>query len=202
MSWVTCCRTCRGQSARCSKCVRTEAEVKSFLGLVTFSSRYIPDFSTVSEPLRRLLKTNEPFVWGEEQQESFDKLKSLLADADTLGYYDMNAKTQVITDASPVGLGAVLVQEQGEEYRVICYASRSLTDVERRYSQTEIALPGPVRGCIPICMGFSLSYLLTVSLRIHLLSQIKALCANRTLGLAYAALHIYCTVDTRKQQYR
>ena len=115
----------------------TEVEVKSFLGLVTYSSRYIPDFSTVSEPLRRLLKSNEPFIWGDEQQESFDKLKSLLADADTLGYYDMNAKTQVITDASPVGLGAVLVQEQGGEYRVICYASRSLTDVERRYSQTE-----------------------------------------------------------------
>ena len=55
----------------------TAAEVKSFLGLVTYSSRYLPDFSTVSEPLRRLLKTNEPFVWGEEQQISFDTLKSL-----------------------------------------------------------------------------------------------------------------------------
>ena len=49
----------------------------------------------------------------------------------------MSAKTQVITDASPVGLGAVLVQEQNGENRVICYASRSLTDVERRFSQTE-----------------------------------------------------------------
>ena len=75
--------------------------MRSFLGLVTYSSGYIPDFSTVSEPLRRLLKTNEPFIWGDEQQESFDKLKNFLADADTLGYYDMNAKTQVITDASP-----------------------------------------------------------------------------------------------------
>ncbi|MCG8032064.1 MAG: RNA-directed DNA polymerase, partial [Candidatus Thiodiazotropha taylori] len=113
------------------------AEVKSFLGLVTYSSRYIPNFSTVSEPLRRLLKQNEPFIWGEEQRASFDKLKRLLANADTLGYYDVNAKTQVITDASPVGLGAVLVQEQEGGYRVICYASRSLTDIERRYSQTE-----------------------------------------------------------------
>ena len=49
----------------------------------------------------------------------------------------MNAKTQVITVASAVKLGAVFVQEQVGEYRVICYASRSLTDVERRYSQTE-----------------------------------------------------------------
>ncbi|MCG8113536.1 MAG: RNase H-like domain-containing protein, partial [Candidatus Thiodiazotropha taylori] len=95
------------------------------------------NFSTVAEPLRRLLKQNEQFIWGEEQRASFDKLKRLLASADTLGYYDVNAKTQVITDASPVGLGALLVQEQEGEYRVICYASRSLTDIERRYSQTE-----------------------------------------------------------------
>ena len=43
----------------------------------------------------------------------------------------------MIADASPVGLGAMLVQEQGEELRVISYASRSLSDTERRYSQTE-----------------------------------------------------------------
>ena len=55
----------------------------------------------------------------------------------TQGYYDKNAETQVIADASPVGLGAVLTQKQGEDYRVICYASRSLTDTEKRYSQTE-----------------------------------------------------------------
>ena len=115
----------------------TVSEVKSFLGLVTFSSRYIPDFSTVSEPLRRLTKCNQPFVWGPEQKQAFEKLKNLVSQADTLGYYDINASTQVIADASPVGLGAVLVQKQNDEYRVISYASRSLSDVERRYSQTE-----------------------------------------------------------------
>ena len=49
----------------------------------------------------------------------------------------MNAKTQVIADACPVGLGAVLVQIQGEDYKISCYASRLLSDIERRYSQTE-----------------------------------------------------------------
>lgn len=57
------------------------AEVKSFLGLVMYKSRYIPNFSTVSEPLRRLLKQNELFIWGEEQRASFDKLKRLLANS-------------------------------------------------------------------------------------------------------------------------
>ena len=115
----------------------TVSELKSFLGLVTFSSRYIPDFSTMSEPLRKLLREKEPFVWGPAQQGAFDQLKTLLSQADTLGYYDINAPTQVIADALPVGLGAVLIQKQKGEYRVISYASRSLSDVECRYSQTE-----------------------------------------------------------------
>ena len=54
-----------------------------------------------------------------------------------LAYFDKDAHTRVIADASPVGLGAVLVQDKNGESRVVCYASRSLSSVERRYSQTE-----------------------------------------------------------------
>ena len=60
-----------------------------------------------------------------------------MTDKKTLGYYNPNNKTRVIADASPVGLGAVLVQLDGEEYRIISYASKSLSDTERRYAQTE-----------------------------------------------------------------
>ena len=116
---------------------KNAAEVRSFLGLVNFTARYIPDLATVSAPLRQLTKNGEPFVWRLEQQQSFDELKKRLSSAETLGYFDKNAPTKVIADASPVGLGAVLVQQQGEELRVISYASRSLSDTERRYSQTE-----------------------------------------------------------------
>ena len=61
-----------------------------------------------------------------KQQQSFDELKKRLSSAETLAYFDKNAPAKVIADASHVGLGAVLVQEQGEELRVISYASRSL----------------------------------------------------------------------------
>ena len=53
----------------------------------------------------------------------------------------------MIADASPVGLGAVLVQKQNNEYKVICYASQSLTAIERKYSQTEREALGLVWAC-------------------------------------------------------
>ena len=70
-----------------------------------------------------------------------------MAQTTTLGYFDSDAKTRVITDASPVGLGAALVQEQNGVKRVICYASHSLTEVEKRYSQTEKEALGIVWAC-------------------------------------------------------
>ena len=70
-----------------------------------------------------------------------------MAKTETLDYFDSVSKPRVITDASPVGLGAILVQELNGEERVICYASRSLTDVEKRYSQTEKEALGIVWAC-------------------------------------------------------
>ena len=113
------------------------SEVRSFLGLLNYSGRFIPDLATLSEPLRRLTKKDVEFQWGPEQAEAIQKLKNELARAEILGYYDKDAETRVISDASPVGLGAILAQKQQGEFRVIMYASRSLTEVERRYSQTE-----------------------------------------------------------------
>lgn len=113
------------------------SEVRSFLGLVNYCARFIPNFATLTEPLRRLTKKNQPFIFGPEQKTSFKSLKEALGNAKTLGYYDVKAKTQIITDASPVGIAGILVQIQDEGPRVISYASRSLSDVEKRYSQTE-----------------------------------------------------------------
>ena len=76
-------------------------------------------------------------MFGGEQKKAFQELKERLACAETLGYFEKHAPTQVIADASPVGLGAVLTQKQKNGPRVICYASRGLTDTERRYSQTK-----------------------------------------------------------------
>ena len=61
-----------------------------------------------------------------------------LLSTSTLAHFKPEAKTEVITDASPVGLGAVSVQKQeNSHYLPVCYANRALTDVEKRYSQIE-----------------------------------------------------------------
>lgn len=116
---------------------KNAAEVRSFLGLVGFSSRFIPQFATLSEPLRRLTRKENTFTFGSEQKQAFQTLKTELARAGILAYFDKEAPTKIIADASPVGLGAVLVQKQNGEEVPVCYVSRSLTDCERRYSQTE-----------------------------------------------------------------
>ena len=126
---------------------QSASEVKNFLGLVNFNARFIPDLATITGPLRRLMKKGVPFVFGPEQQESFRELKKRLAQAETLGYFNRNAKTNIVCDASPVGLGAILLQECNGEKRVICYASRGLSDVERRYLQTEREALGVVWAC-------------------------------------------------------
>ncbi|XP_015747522.1 PREDICTED: uncharacterized protein K02A2.6-like [Acropora digitifera] len=123
-------------------------EVRSFLGLVNFSARFIRNLASIAEPLHRLTRRETPFVWGTEQQPAFDTLKSSLANAETLAYFKRNAeKTKLITDASPVGLGAVLTQVQGGCEWVVAYASRSLTDVERKLvlRGTRLLIPHKLR---------------------------------------------------------
>lgn len=121
----------------------TIAELQSFLGLVNFVGKWIPHLSTTTEPLKELLRQkagrNSDITdsWNDIRQAAFNKLKASLADIPRLGYYNPNDKTTVIADASPVGLGAVLVQTNNEGSRIIAYGNKTLTDCERRYCQTE-----------------------------------------------------------------
>lgn len=104
-------------------------ELRSFLGLVTYVGRFLPNLSTVSSPLRELTHKEIPFKWQPIHDKAFKDLKSMIADIKTLAYFDNALRTRVIADASPVGLGAVLLQfEQASNDtnpRIICYASKS-----------------------------------------------------------------------------
>jgi hypothetical protein len=124
------------------------AEVRSFLGLVGYMGRYIPDPATREEPLRRLTRSKEPWSWGSEQEVAFQDLKDALTSDTTMAYYSRDRETRVVVDVSPVGLGAILLQKQDDgNFKPVQYASRSLTDTERRYSQTEKEALAVVWSC-------------------------------------------------------
>ena len=109
------------------------SQVRSFLKLANYNARFIPYFATVAEPMRRLTKKGVHFEFEEEQKDAFNELKGRLSSAETLGYFDEDAQTLIIADASQVGLVAILIQEQQGRKRVISYESKSLSAVERCY---------------------------------------------------------------------
>jgi hypothetical protein len=87
------------------------------------------------------------WAWGKPQQLAFNELKNSLTSDCVMAHYNPEAETELRVDASPVGLGAILMQSDGQETRPVAYASRILTDVERRYSQTEREALAVVWGC-------------------------------------------------------
>lgn len=117
---------------------RTVSELKSFLGLASFVSTFIPRFADMTEPLWRVTGKNA-FTWNSEQAAAFEEVKEAIASCTTSqGYFSLDDKTFLYSDASPHALGAVLVQQdEGGKHRIISFASKSLTQTERRYAQTQ-----------------------------------------------------------------
>ena len=113
-------------------------ELKRFLGLCSFLSKFLPHFATIARPLNDLLSSNAEWVWGHPQQAAFQDLKNALTSAPCLALYNSNRKTIISADASSFGLGAVLlqVQEDGSK-RPVAYASRTLNPAEAKWAQIE-----------------------------------------------------------------
>ncbi|CAF1635278.1 unnamed protein product, partial [Didymodactylos carnosus] len=112
------------------------------------------NYSTIAEPLQELTRGNglKPFVWTVACQKSFDELKNLLISAPIVSYPRFDLPFILQSDASDYGLGAVLAQQiKGEDgierEHVIGYASRTLSDVERRYSIPERECLAVVWAC-------------------------------------------------------
>ena len=113
--------------------------VRSFLGMATYCAKFIPNFSDVTKPLRELTKKNAHFTWGDQQVQAFQKVKDLLTSDTVMAYFDNHKKTELVTDASPYGLSAILSQHtvRQDDRRIVAFVSRSLSPVEQKYSQTE-----------------------------------------------------------------
>uniref|UniRef100_A0A8C2FFT4 Gypsy retrotransposon integrase-like protein 1 n=2 Tax=Cyprinus carpio TaxID=7962 RepID=A0A8C2FFT4_CYPCA len=114
------------------------SELKSFLGMVTYYGKFLPDLSTVLAPLYQLLHHGCQWKWGAAQAGAFTKVKNLLQSASVLVHFDPEKELTVSCDASPYGIGAVLSHRMGDgSEKPIAFASRTLTKAERGYAQLD-----------------------------------------------------------------
>ena len=113
--------------------------VRSLLGMTNYCSKFIVNYASITAPLRDLTKINTPFQWRSTHENAWVKLKEALTSAPVMAYFDTQKCTELTLDASPTGLGAILQQHSPsrDDHKVIAYASRALSPVEQRYSQTK-----------------------------------------------------------------
>jgi len=120
-------------------------EVKSFLGLVNFYKRHLPNLAAITRPLTALTRkdkstgTSVPFVWDDKCEVAFQEVKRMLVSAPLLHPPDLIKPFYLWTNASQKGFGALLEQEESDGQRYpIAYASRQTNPAEAKYAPTEL----------------------------------------------------------------
>ena len=123
---------------------QNKTELQEFLGMITFLSPFIRNLSAHAEPIRKLLCKDTPYEWSEDHQHVFDHLKTIISTEACLKFYDTNAPTYLMVDASQRGLGAALLQpdkqqdgDYSRELRPVVFASKSLSKSQKNYVSIE-----------------------------------------------------------------
>ena len=115
-----------------------QTELKSFLGMLNYYSKFIKNYASIVSPLYELLKKDVVWQWTTERDEAFVMAKKCVASCDILTHYRSDIPIKITCDASPRGLGAVLSHIfPSNDERPIAFASRVLTTAEKNYSQLD-----------------------------------------------------------------
>ncbi len=118
---------------------RSIENVRSFLGLCGYYRPFISGFAKIASPLNQVTKKGVLFHWDAPQQNNFDALKTALSNAPVLQFPNYAEAFTMLTDASALGLGTVLMQpDQRGKLHTIAYASRTLNQAEKNYSVTHL----------------------------------------------------------------
>lgn len=108
-------------------------ELQSILGMYNYMRDFIPNMADLTAPLRILLKRNVAWHWTSVQQKSFDDLRNVISSPPILKNFNPNEEVTIQTDSSQYGIGCSLFQNK----RPVAFASKSLTDTEKKYPQIE-----------------------------------------------------------------
>ncbi|KAE8972323.1 hypothetical protein PR001_g26646, partial [Phytophthora rubi] len=117
---------------------RDAVEVKRFVHLAGYYRRFIEGFGSFMTPMTKLLRKGAQWEWAEAQQAAFDRVKAVLTSKPLLIYPDFTLPFRLVTDASKVGLGACLMQDRGEGWQPVAYASKVNSTTEANYGITEL----------------------------------------------------------------
>lgn len=121
---------------------RTVKQLRSFLGMCSFFTKFIPNLAKITNPLnehleRKELKSSSKIVWNDESQSAFELIKIKFTTAPVLVHYDPNADLELKTDSCDTAIGAILIQRITGDNGILSYYSRVLNDCEKNYSVTE-----------------------------------------------------------------
>lgn len=135
--------------------------VSRFVAMANYYRKFIPNMSTIAIPLNQLTKKNAVFKWNKEHEEAFNKIKSTLCNPKILAYPDYKQQFTLTVDASKLGCGAVLPQNENP----IAFASKSFTRAESNKPtiKQELIANGQLDILNIICTGQNSSYRATIN---------------------------------------
>ena len=112
------------------------------MGMVNFLSMFCPELQKLLKPIYNLTRKGRPFVWGKEQQDSFEEIKCRLIKPPVLHMPNTTGRFHLYSDTSKFATGSALYQIQNGKPKLIAYASKRLPEAARNYSITELELCG------------------------------------------------------------
>ena len=115
---------------------------RSFVGMVNFLSMFCPELQKLLKPIYDLTRKGRPFIWGKEQQDSFEGIKCRLVKPPILHMPNTTGRFHLYSDTSKFATGSALYQIQNVKPKLIAYASTRLPEAAKNYSITELELCG------------------------------------------------------------
>ncbi len=116
---------------------KDKKEVQRFMGLTNYYRKFIKDYANIVHPIQKLVRKENDFKWDEKTQDAFKLLKEKLVNPPILKLPDFKKAFFIQTDASGVGIGAILQQEYEDGLHPVAFISKELVGAPKNYSPTE-----------------------------------------------------------------